>query len=94
MVVRIAAHEPQGIKPFAENLDLIEKDYRTAMASEAAAEIGATVLAEPRSGAKTLQQVAAERAWGLEQPGDIKRDDAAEKKIRSHHRTQYIPDFR
>ena len=76
LVLRVAEHEPAGAKPFADHLSLIERDYRNAKASEAAAATGAGVIAGLDAGAQSLEQLAADRTWPLEQPGEVGREQA------------------
>jgi len=77
LVVRIAEHEPAGVKPFADNLDLLGKDYKVDKASEAAAAAGAKAIAELDAGGKSLEQLASDKAWALEQPGEVGREQPA-----------------
>ena len=74
LVVRVAEHEPAGVKPFADNLDLLEQDYRIDKASEAAAAAGAKAIAELDAGGESLEQLASDKAWVLEQPGEVGRE--------------------
>jgi peptidyl-prolyl cis-trans isomerase D len=76
VVVRVAEHEPAGVKPFDENLALIESDFKNHKASEAAAQTGEKALAELLAGARTLTEIASENAWTLEQPGAVSRNQA------------------
>lgn len=74
LVVRVAEHEPAGVKPFADNLDLLGKDYKIDKASEAAAAAGAKAIAELDAGGESLEQLASDKAWVLEQPGEVGRE--------------------
>jgi peptidyl-prolyl cis-trans isomerase D len=74
LVVRVAEHEPAGVKPFADNLDLLGKDYKVDKASEAAAAAGAKAIAELDAGGESLEQLASDKAWVLEQPGEVGRE--------------------
>ena len=74
LVVRVAEHEPAGVKPFADNLDLLGKDYKVDKASEAAAAAGAKAIAELDAGGESLEQLASDKAWLLEQPGEVGRE--------------------
>jgi len=75
VVLRVAEHEPAGVKPFDDNLALIEEAYRNEKSSQAAAETGAAAIASLKSGDKTLSQVAADNAWQFTQPEAIGRDN-------------------
>lgn len=75
VVVRVAEHEPAGVKGFEQNRATIESDFRKANASEVAAQTGASYLGELESGSTTLAGLAAEHAWAVEEPGKIGRDD-------------------
>jgi peptidyl-prolyl cis-trans isomerase D len=74
LVVRVVEHEPAGVKPFAENLDLLGKDYKVDKASELAAAAGQKAVAELDAGGKSLEQLASDKAWLLEQPGEVGRE--------------------
>ena len=76
LVIRVAEHQPAGAKPFAGQLSLIEEDYKHAKASEAAAAAGAKAIAGLNAGGQSLAQLAADRAWPLEQPGEVAREQA------------------
>ena len=75
VVVRIAEHEPAGVKAFDEHLATIEQDFIQQQAAQAAAEAGAQALASLRSGEATLQRLADERGWPLQEPGVVGRDN-------------------
>lgn len=75
VVVRVAEHEPAGVKGFDEIRATIESDFRKTNASEVAAQTGAAFLGELESGSKNLADLAAEHAWAIEEPGKIGRDD-------------------
>ena len=77
VVVRVAEHEPAGVKPFEENLAAIEQDFKRESASERAAQTGAQLLAELRGGARTLAQVASDHAWQLTEAGEVGRGEAS-----------------
>ena len=66
VVVRVAEHEPSGVMPFDTNLTMIERDYKDAQASEAAAQAGAEALTRLGAGEATLVQLAGDRDWELE----------------------------
>ena len=76
LVLRVAEHKPSGVKPFSDNLELIEQDYRNVKASDAAAEAGAAAITTLSSGQGTLQQIASDNGWPLEQPGEVARQQA------------------
>ena len=73
IVLRIAEHEPAGVRSFEDNVAAIEQDYRREKASDEAARAGAEVLAQLEAGGRTLDQVASEHGWQLEQPGAVGR---------------------
>jgi len=75
VVVRVAEHEPAGVKAFEDNLAVIEQDFRREMASERAAQTGAQVLAELQGGARTLAQIASDHAWQVTEPGTVGRGE-------------------
>lgn len=75
VVVRVAEHEPAGVKGFDEIRATIESDFRKTNASEVAAQTGAAFLGELESGSKNLADLVAEHAWVIEEPGKIGRDD-------------------
>lgn len=76
VVLRVAEHEPAGVKGFDENREAIEQDYRTEKASEAAAAEGRQVLADLRAGKTTLEQLASEHGWELKPPFEVGREQA------------------
>lgn len=76
VVVRIAEHEPAGVRPFDGNQDLIEDAYRRVKTAEAAAETGELSLQEISAGNKTLQELATSHAWRIEQVENMARDNA------------------
>lgn len=73
VVVRVAEHEPAGVKGFDEHLAVIEEDFTRETASELAAQAGAKVLGELQSGARTLSELASDHAWPLAEPGAVQR---------------------
>ena len=75
VIVRVAEHEPAGVKPFDDNLAAIEQAYRQEKATETAAETGKKLLDELRTGNLVLAQLASDHAWRLEEPGAVGRDD-------------------
>ena len=77
LVMRIAEHRPAGVKPFADNLELIGQDYRDDKASSAAADAGAKTITRLVAGDGTLAQIASDNGWPLEQPGDVARQQSA-----------------
>ncbi|MCG6965364.1 MAG: SurA N-terminal domain-containing protein [Chromatiaceae bacterium] len=76
VVVRVAEHEPAGVKSLDENRLEIEQDFRRAKASETAAQQGAKLLVELQSGARTLAQLASDHAWQINAPGAVGRGQA------------------
>jgi len=76
VVVRVAEHEPAGVKGFDENLAAIEQDFKREKASELAAQAGGKRLGELRDGSGSIRQLAADHGWTLEEPGAVRRDDA------------------
>jgi peptidyl-prolyl cis-trans isomerase D len=74
VVVRVAEHEPAGVKAFDANLAEIEQDFKRERAAELAKETGAKALAELQSDARNIAQIASDRAWQLEQPGAVGRN--------------------
>lgn len=74
VVVRVAEHEPAGVKAFDDNLAEIEQDFKRERASTLAEEAGAKALAELKADPAGIAQVAAEHDWKLEQPGAVGRD--------------------
>ncbi len=75
LVLRVAEHEPAGIRPFDDNLDLVEEYYRRDKMAQTAAETGDALIKELRAGGKTLAQVASTHAWQLEQGRTVGRND-------------------
>jgi len=75
VVVRVAEHEPAGVKSFDDNLAEIEQDFKREMASERAAQTGSQALAELRDGARTLAQIASDHAWQATEPGSVGRGE-------------------
>lgn len=76
VVLRVAEHQPAGAKPFAENLDLIEQDYRNEKATDAAAEAGAKALVGLAESHKGLERLATDNGWPLEQSGAVGRQQS------------------
>ncbi len=74
VVVRVADHEPAGVKSLEDNAAMIEADFRQNRASELAAEFGERLLEDLRAGERTLQDVASAHAWRLEEAGAVRRD--------------------
>ncbi len=65
VVVRIAEHEPEGVRAFDDNLAMIEADFKKDKASAAAAEAGTGALNKLADGAY-LDQLASDAGWALE----------------------------
>jgi peptidyl-prolyl cis-trans isomerase D len=77
LVLRVAEHRPSGVKPFAGNLELIEQDYIDDKATDAAAEAGAKAIGMLVAGESTLERIASDNGWPLEQPGEVARQQPA-----------------
>jgi peptidyl-prolyl cis-trans isomerase D len=75
VVVRVAEHEPAGVKPLEEHRAEIEQDFIERQAAEAAAEAGTKALAALRAGQNSLPEIAEQRGWTFEEPGMIGRDN-------------------
>lgn len=76
VVVRVADHEPAGVKPLEANSAAIEADFRKHQASEIAAGVGTRLLGELRTGERPLKDVASAHAWRVEAPGAVGRDQS------------------
>ena len=65
VVVRIAEHEPAGVRSFDDHLAMIEEDFKQDRASVAAAEAGADAISKLADGAY-LDQLVSDAGWALE----------------------------
>jgi len=74
VVVRVADHEPAGVKSLEENSAAVETDFRQHQASEVAAKVGERMLKELRTGERALKDVASAHAWRLEKAGLVGRE--------------------
>jgi len=75
IVVRVAEHEPAGSKPFDANRKQIEQDYIQHEASRLAETQGRELLTKLQAGDTTLQQLATDNGWELEQSEAVGRND-------------------
>ena len=77
LVLRVAQHQPAGVKPFVDVRQQVEQDYRNDKASELAAAAGAAALTALDSANATLKDLASERDWPFEQAGEVGRQQSA-----------------
>lgn len=75
VVLRIAEHEPAGVKSFDDNLALVKDHFVRAKTAEMAAQTGEELLAELSAGSRSLADVAGAHAWRFEQVDSVARDD-------------------
>ena len=77
LVLRVAEHEPAGLRPFDEILAEVEENYRRDMMAKTAAQTGEALITELRAGGKSLAEVASTHAWQFEQAEAVARDDVS-----------------
>lgn len=77
LVLRVAQHQPAGVKPFDDVRQQVEQDYRNDKASELAAAAGGAALTALDSANATLKDLASERDWPFEQAGEVGRQQSA-----------------
>jgi peptidyl-prolyl cis-trans isomerase D len=77
LVLRVAQHQPAGVKRFDDVRQQVEQDYRNDQASELAATAGAAALTALDSANATLKDLASERDWPFEQAGEVGRQRSA-----------------
>ena len=77
LVLRVAEHQPAGVKSFDDIRQQVEQDFRYDKASELAAAAGGAALAEIDSVDGALEAFASERDWPFEQSGEVGRQQSA-----------------
>ncbi len=73
VVVRVAEHEPAGVRAFDAHRAQIEDDFTQQQAAAAAVQAGAKAIERLADGAQ-LDQLAGDAGWTLEQAGLVGRD--------------------